>query len=130
MRMNNLINQYNSRISEITNKNTVSKTKKSDNPVQSFEKILQQQINSKEVSFSKHAKLRIEQRDMNLSQEHIEKLNSAVNKADSKGVKDTLILMDQMAFIVNVPNKLVVTAMNGADIKENVFTQIDGAVIV
>ena len=58
------------------------------------------------------------------------RLNEAVKKAESKGVKDTLVLMDQMAFIVSVNNSTVVTAMSGSDIQGNVFTQIDGAVVV
>jgi len=52
----------------------------------------------------------------------------AVDKADAKGVKDTLIVMDRIAFVVNVKNRTVITALNSSEMKENVFTNIDGAV--
>ena len=56
------------------------------------------------------------------------KLVDAVDKAGSKGVKDTLVVMDKMAFVVNVRNRTVITAMNSGELKDNVFTNIDGAV--
>ncbi|HPU58338.1 MAG TPA: TIGR02530 family flagellar biosynthesis protein, partial [Candidatus Avimonas sp.] len=70
------------------------------------------------------------ERNINLTESQLNRLNEAVKKAESKGVKDTLVLMDQMAFIVSVNNSTVVTAMSGSDIQGNVFTQIDGAVVV
>jgi flagellar operon protein len=57
-------------------------------------------------------------------------MKEAVAKAESKGVKDTLVLMDDLAFVVNIRNKTVITAVNSNELKENVFTNIDGAVIV
>lgn len=98
---------------------------------QPFGEIFREKIDAgKKLTFSKHAQLRISERQMDLSPEQLAKMDSAVRKADQKGVKDTLILMDQMAFIVNVPSTTVVTAMSGEDLKDNVFTKIDGAVIV
>jgi len=97
---------------------------------QPFSEILQEKIGGQKLTFSKHAQLRISERQMDLSPEQLAKIDSAVRKADQKGVKDTLILMDQMAFIVNVPSTTVVTAMSGEDLKDNVFTKIDGTVIV
>jgi flagellar operon protein len=55
------------------------------------------------------------------------RLSDAVKRAEEKGVRNTLVLMDRNAFIVNVPTGTVITAMSGGT--ENVFTQIDGAVI-
>lgn len=74
--------------------------------------------------------MRMSERNINLTERHLERLDQAVKKAGQKGVKDTLILMDQMAFIVSVINNTVVTAINGDDIEGNVFTNIDGAVVV
>ena len=54
---------------------------------------------------------------------------SSVNKANTKGVKDSLVLVDDIAFVVNVKDKAVVTVMNKDEMKENVFSNIDGAVI-
>ena len=55
---------------------------------------------------------------------------SGVKKADEKGIQESLVMMDSLAFIVNIPNKTVVTAMDQRETEENVFTNIDGAVII
>lgn len=96
----------------------------------SFSELLDKQIRREEVTFSRHAMDRLQSRNISLSAEGMEKLNEAVLKADAKGSKESLILMDDMAFVVSVKNKTVITAVDGASIKENVFTNIDSAVIV
>ena len=53
-----------------------------------------------------------------------------MEKANAKGIKDSLVLIDKLAFIVNVPSNTVVTAMDQSETSENIFTNIDGAVIV
>jgi flagellar operon protein len=97
---------------------------------ESFENILQGKLQSEKLIFSKHAEQRLNQRDIHLSDTEMQKLGSAVSKAQEKGVRNTLVLMDRTAFIVNVPSNTVITAIGGKDLEENVFTQIDGAVIV
>ena len=64
-----------------------------------------------------------------LTDEQMARLNMGKIEAGEKGIKDSLILIDQLAFIVNVPNNTVVTAMDQTENKSNVFTNIDGAVI-
>ena len=81
------------------------------------------------VKFSKHAMNRLSLRGIELSQEQMNRLNHGKMEAGEKGIKDSLILIDQLAFIVNVPNNTVVTAMDQTENKSNVFTNIDGAVI-
>lgn len=132
MRMNNLISQY-SRIAPITETkpkiDTSKVTQKNFN--KSFADILEKQIPKNEgLNFSKHARLRMQQRDMKLSEEQMGKLSTAVKKAQEKGVRDTLILMDRMAFIVNISKSTVITAMKDQDIEGNIFTDIDGAVVI
>lgn len=98
----------------------------------SFEKIFKEkseEINQTELKFSKHAGLRLEERNISLTNEQINRLKEATKKADAKGIKESLMLMDDMAFIVNVRNNTVITAMNQEDNSENVYTNIDGAVI-
>lgn len=96
-----------------------------------FDKLLQENIvKQSEVKFSKHAELRLKMRNINLSNEQKEKINNAVKKAQDKGVKDSLILMDNMAFVVNIKSKTVITAVNNNELKDNVFTNIDGAIII
>lgn len=107
--------------------NSIQSTSK---PSINFEDLLKKQIfDNTEVKFSKHAESRLETRNINLTDEQKIKLNEAVNKANSKDVKDSLVLVDDIAFVVNVKDKTVVTVMNKDEMKENVFSNIDGAVI-
>jgi len=100
----------------------------------SFEEILNQKREvaeeSLELKFSKHAVMRLEDRNINLSKEQSNRLENGVQRASEKGIKESLVLMDSLAFIVNVPNKTVVTAMDQGESGDNIFTNIDGAVIV
>ncbi len=81
------------------------------------------------VKFSKHAMNRLNMRNIELTQDQMERLSHGKDEAMEKGIKDSLILIDQLAFIVNVPSSTVVTAMDQTENKNNVFTNIDGAVI-
>lgn len=96
----------------------------------SFQDLLQQQLSDQQLRFSKHATQRLESRNIALSQHDIARLNQAVEQAAQKGGRDSLILMNRTAFLVNVPNRTVVTAVDGESMKGNVFTNIDSAVIV
>ena len=96
-----------------------------------FGSILQQKLTeSGELKFSKHAELRLQSRNINLTQAQMDKMKEAVSKAESKGVRDSLVLMDNLAFVVNITNRTVITAANSSELKDNVFTNIDGAVIL
>lgn len=94
-----------------------------------FSSILNQTISeNREVKISKHAAMRLEARNINLNSDQVERLKSAVDKASVKGVRDTLVVMDEVAFVVNVNARTVITAVNQSELKDNVFTNIDGAV--
>ena len=82
-----------------------------------------------ELRFSKHATNRLNDRSIELTKDQMERLSQGAKEASEKGIKDSLILIDQLAFIVNVPSSTVVTAMDQTENKSNVFTNIDGAVI-
>ncbi|WMC93013.1 TIGR02530 family flagellar biosynthesis protein [Kineothrix sp. MB12-C1] len=82
------------------------------------------------VKFSKHAANRLAERNIELTQNQKERLQEGTVKAGLKGINESLVLVDQLAFIVNVPNNTVVTAMKQTETDENVFTNIDGAVII
>lgn len=96
----------------------------------SFQEVLQKQHGSSEVRFSKHAAGRLAERNIELTTGQMERLNEGAAKAGQKGIKESLVLVDELAFIVNIPNNTVVTAMNQSDAAQNVFTNIDGAVII
>lgn len=126
---NNFFIDNNIRINPNFNKTKAKNIK--ENTGQNFSEIFNREINNdKELKFSKHALERLSNRKIDLSPEKIEKLNSAVEKAGAKGSKESLILMDNLAFVVSIKNRMVITAVDGSSMKENVFTNIDSAVIV
>ena len=92
----------------------------------SFDSIFRKEIDS--LKFSNHATKRLESRDLQLSSADMGKLEDAVTKAEAKGAKDSLVMMDNRAFIVNIPNKTVVTAVDVNKSSENIFTNIDSVV--
>ncbi len=98
----------------------------------SFDEIFRQKQseNTSELKFSKHASMRLEERNISLTTEQNARLENGVAKASEKGIKDSLVMIDSLAFIVNVPNKTVVTAMDQTEKQDNIFTNIDGAVIM
>ncbi len=96
----------------------------------SFSQILNQTKENKEVKFSKHAMERASQRGIAIERNLISGIEDAVAKAREKGVKDIVIIAKEGAFVVNVKNSTVVTSMNTMEMKNNIFTNIDGAVII
>jgi flagellar operon protein len=92
----------------------------------SFRDLLSQQ----QLKFSHHAEQRLQQRGISLLPEQLSRIADAVEQAAAKGAKDSLVLFRDIAMIVNVPNRTVVTAMDGNSMKEHIFTQIDSAVVV
>ena len=97
---------------------------------QSFAEILEQKKIAErgELKFSKHASERLVSRNIDLSENQKERLNQAVKAAEAKGIKESLVMMDNLAFIVNVKNNTVITAVAGGE--EKIFSNIDGAVVV
>lgn len=95
-----------------------------------FSEILDSAINKSGMKFSKHAASRLLERGIDLDSDSIAKLDKAMAKANNKGIKDALILMGDVAFIANVKNKTIITTVAKENLKENVFTNIDGAVVV
>ena len=89
---------------------------------------MQQKIN--EVKFSQHAQERLNSRNIKLSATDLKKLDNAVEKIAQKGAKESLIMLNDVALVVSVKNKTVITAMDGASAKDNIFTNIDSAMII
>lgn len=98
----------------------------------SFQEILQQKSlqDTGSLKFSKHALGRLNDRRIELSEGQLERLNEGAQRAGQKGIRDSLVIVDELAFIVNVPNQTVVTAMDSTETNDNVFTNINGAVIM
>ena len=131
--MNKISNQFAS-IEQVTDQYLKQKSKDAVNSYGlSFEEILKQKqdvTESSELKFSKHATMRLADRNISLSEEQNERLESGVMKAKEKGINESLVIVDSLAFIVNVPNKTVVTAIDQTETSDNIFTNIDGAVIM
>jgi len=99
-------------------------------PASGADKPFKQLLENELIKFSRHAELRLEQRGIRLAPEQMSKLKTAVDKAAAKGAKESLVLFPDLALIVNVKNRTVVTAVDGGQMKDSVFTQIDSAVII
>lgn len=87
-------------------------------------------LESQTLKFSQHAETRMRQRGITLGVETLTKIEGAIDQAAAKGAKDSLVICKDVAMIVNVPSRTVVTAMDGKTLKDNVFTQIDSAVVI
>lgn len=98
----------------------------------SFEEIWKEKTGQIDAGlrFSKHAANRLADRSITLSDNQLNRLTEGAKKAGEKGIKESLVMVDQLAFIVNVPNHTVITAMDQTETNENIFTNIDGAVII
>ena len=130
---------YNHQINTIrvtnTSKNNIAE-KSDDKAINSFQSVLSGKITTKEehypkeVQFSKHASMRLNNRSIALTDEQMKRVNEGIDKASNKGIKDSLVLVDDVALVVNTKNRVVITAMDKNVTSENVFTNIDGAVIV
>ncbi|WP_330364756.1 TIGR02530 family flagellar biosynthesis protein [Butyrivibrio sp. NC3005] len=135
--MMNGINKNFLSIDQIQNtylKDAVAVTKEIEKQTASFAEILDiassKNKEAEPLRFSKHATARLMDRNIEMTTDQINRLNQGKIEASEKGIKESLILVDQLAFIVNVKNNTVVTAMNNDDTDETkVFTNIDGAVI-
>jgi len=98
----------------------------------SFDSIFQTEL--EKVKFSNHALKRLENRNIQLGEDDLNKIQEAVNKAEMKGSKDSLVMMQnpisgmKTAFIVNIPNRTVITAIPVENSEENIFTNIDSVV--
>lgn len=124
----------NNQVNKLTNVNALklthaaAQTRKADDR---FSTMLQEELNRAEgLRFSKHAAQRVQERGIEVSDSLMSDLNQAVEKAKAKGAKDVVIIGKDGAFIVNVPHNLVVTTMNGTEMKDNIFTNIDSAVLL
>jgi flagellar operon protein len=98
-------------------------------PSPSFAEALEQAGGSQPLQFSRHALARVQRRGIELDSTTLGRLSEGVGRAASKGSRDSLVLVDGTAFVVSVSNRTVITAVGSEQMKDNVFTNIDSAVI-
>ena len=131
--LKNMNNDYMLRRSQIVSPKTItnepnSSTKGVNGP--SFNDVLNKIKSNDQVKFSKHAMDRLNSRNIELTDDELGRINDGVDKAKTKGVREALIMMDNKVFVASVQNKTIITAALDEQLKDNVFTNIDGAVIV
>lgn len=97
--------------------------------VGNFHAVLTERMSRKDVRFSAHAGERLRRAGVQVDAGFEQRLQEAVDKAAAKGSRSSLVLMDEMALVVSVQNRTVITAVESARMKDNVFTNIDSAVI-
>lgn len=106
---------------------TAGKAKNTD----SFQSILfDQLVNNRQLNVSAHARKRMEERNIVLHQQDWEKINTAVERAEAKGVNNSLLIHGQTALLVSIKNRTVISALDEEGMKEHIFTNIDSAVII
>lgn len=125
-RLNDAIIRQTERLNSTNQNQTVNDPQKTET---SFKDLLDQQIKNT-VTFTKHASIRKEQRNIEVSDSDLEKLGNACDKAQEKGIGNALIMMDNSAFIVNAADKRVITVMDKNEMKNKLFNDIDGAVFI
>lgn len=105
-------------------------SKQTGAPATNFDDLLQAQLGRPPaVRLSVHAQRRLQTRNIAFGSDEAIRLEQAVEKAASKGSRESLILMDDLALVVNIKNRVVVTAVDAESRKENVFTNIDSVVL-
>ncbi|MFC0271299.1 TIGR02530 family flagellar biosynthesis protein [Metabacillus herbersteinensis] len=110
---------------ELINKN--NKAKSDDSP--SFQNVLTE-IQDQQLKISKHAQTRLHERDINFSKDEWALIEKKVQEALQKGVNDSLVLVNEAALIINARNNTVITAMNRSEAKSQIFTNINGTIIM
>ena len=97
---------------------------------QSFLEHLNNAIQPAALKISKHAAERLTERDIHISDAEWARVTDMVNEAKTKGIKESLVLMDQAALIVSARNSTVITAMDRTEAKNQLFTNIDGTIVL
>ena len=123
--MVNRLNDFGIRQSQIHKKNLENKNKKT---TKKFADVFQESLKNEELKFSSHAISRMNERGIKLDEGRMKRLEEAVEKADKKGAKECLVMLDNDAFVVSVKNKTIITAVDEDSMRGNVFTNIDSAV--
>lgn len=112
-----------------TNPTQSTKNRAAGGQVGAFDQFLQQAQRNSAVKFSAHAQSRMATRGINFDASQLQRLDQAVARVDAKGGRDSLVMLDNTALVVSIKNETVVTVVDRDQLKNNVFTQIDSAVI-
>jgi len=107
----------------------IQKTQQSKG-TESFAQILENQKQETEVKLSAHAQERLKQQNINITPQDFSRIKDATNMAEKKGSKESLMLLNDVALVVNISNRTIITAVDKARQKDKIFTNIDSTIIL
>jgi flagellar operon protein len=119
---------YNQPILPVGSAGETAKTQRQVSTGASFQQVFQQELTG--VKFSQHAQQRLQTRNIQLSSQELQKINAGLEKVAQKGAKESLFVIGDLALVVNVANKTVITALDGKNMKDHVVTNLDSAIIL
>ncbi|UCC45817.1 MAG: hypothetical protein JSU65_06895 [Candidatus Zixiibacteriota bacterium] len=128
MRINNYQRPVN--LIEIANRSRINRADARPEETSFKDMFSRELAENRQIFFSKHAQERLHSRGINLSEETLSNIADAIDKAEVKGSRETLVLADEAAFVVSVKNRTVITAFDREHLREGVVTSIDSAVII
>lgn len=119
----NMVQQLENKTRNVNNNTT--KTKDG----QSFDQVFGNIVSNSPIQFSKHASMRLDDRNIQLTDNQLQRVEQGMSQAKLKGIKESLVLVDDIALVVSIKNNKVITAVDSKD-SNKIFTNIDGAIIV
>ncbi len=121
-----------SKVSNITINNSVSQKTKNvnSNTGKSFAEVLDENQRNMEVKLSAHARERLKQQNITISQQDMNRINEATAELQKKGSRESLMILRDLALVVNINNRTVITAVDKSRQKDRVFTNIDSTIIL
>jgi flagellar operon protein len=120
------------KVTQFTGKGQLQGIQKTQQPKgsESFVQILENQKQTTEVKLSAHAKERLKQQNIDISPHDFNRIKDATNMAEKKGSRESLMLLNDVALVVNISNRTIITAVNKARQKDKIFTNIDSTIIL
>lgn len=96
-----------------------------------FQELLHSELQSvSSLKLSKHAEQRISERGISINEETWKQIEGKLSEARQKGIKDSLVLLEQAALVVNAKTNTVITAMNRREASSHIFTNINGTILI
>ncbi|MFC4320177.1 TIGR02530 family flagellar biosynthesis protein [Litchfieldia salsa] len=127
--MNNRINVYKTHPLSMVQKNSKSNVKENITSAERFQDILKN-ASVPSLKVSKHAQKRLDERNISLKSSEWNRISELMNDARAKGINDSLVLTNGAALIINAKNNTVITAMDRSEAKAQIFTNINGTIIL
>lgn len=115
--------------SEKANQTSVQKSNALSQSGKSFDSVLQK-IQEKSVVISKHASERLAARSVTLSEAELKRIGEVMDRAQAKGIRDAVIILDDKVLVANIPSKTIVTAAKKGDLGEQIISNINGAIVL